>query len=193
MEINKQLGALMGMTSIKTAREILTSEDSELPKGTDLKVTENDVSYIVDMKVKDLAFIKEEEGLKARVLLNGDIEVRITGPEEKTEEETAEEEEDFDMPGVEAYMDYKIEMPGKIKSITGVGNELVKKISDTKFSIHDDTKIPFEVVIISSVEKSLVDQITSFFKKTTITCVKGKSTKKVTGKNPVCPSGYKKK
>jgi hypothetical protein len=29
--------------------------------------------------------------------------------------------------------------------------------------------------------------------KTTITCVKGKTTKKVTGVNPKCPSGYKKK
>jgi hypothetical protein len=30
-------------------------------------------------------------------------------------------------------------------------------------------------------------------KKTTITCVKGKTTKKVTGVNPKCPAGYKKK
>jgi hypothetical protein len=30
-------------------------------------------------------------------------------------------------------------------------------------------------------------------KKATITCVKGKAKKKVTGMNPVCPSGFKKK
>jgi len=30
-------------------------------------------------------------------------------------------------------------------------------------------------------------------KKTTITCVKGKTTKKVTATKPVCPTGYKKK
>jgi hypothetical protein len=30
-------------------------------------------------------------------------------------------------------------------------------------------------------------------KKTTITCVKGKTTKKVTAVNPKCPKGYKKK
>jgi hypothetical protein len=30
-------------------------------------------------------------------------------------------------------------------------------------------------------------------KKTTITCVKGKTTKKVTAVNPKCPAGYKKK
>ena len=30
-------------------------------------------------------------------------------------------------------------------------------------------------------------------KKTTITCIKGKLTKKVTAAKPMCPSGYKKK
>jgi len=30
-------------------------------------------------------------------------------------------------------------------------------------------------------------------KKTSITCVKGKTSKKVTAVNPVCPKGYKKK
>ncbi|CAB4759945.1 unannotated protein [freshwater metagenome] len=34
---------------------------------------------------------------------------------------------------------------------------------------------------------------TSSSKKTTITCIKAKVTKKVTGVNPKCPSGYKKK
>ena len=34
---------------------------------------------------------------------------------------------------------------------------------------------------------------TSIAKKTTITCVKGKTTKKVTATNPACPKGYKKK
>jgi hypothetical protein len=30
-------------------------------------------------------------------------------------------------------------------------------------------------------------------KKTSVTCVKGKTTKKVTALKPVCPAGYKKK
>jgi membrane protein involved in colicin uptake len=33
----------------------------------------------------------------------------------------------------------------------------------------------------------------AFLKKTTITCLKGKLTKKVTAINPKCPTGYKKK
>jgi hypothetical protein len=39
----------------------------------------------------------------------------------------------------------------------------------------------------------LVDTSAGVSKTTTITCVKGKLTKKVTSTNPKCPSGYKKK
>ena len=39
----------------------------------------------------------------------------------------------------------------------------------------------------------VVAKPTTTAKKTTITCVKGKTTKKVTGINPKCPAGYKKK
>ncbi|CAB4597013.1 unannotated protein [freshwater metagenome] len=43
-------------------------------------------------------------------------------------------------------------------------------------------------------EKSAVVATKSVpLKKTTITCVKGKLTKKVTGIKPTCPKGYKKK
>lgn len=38
-----------------------------------------------------------------------------------------------------------------------------------------------------------VAKVTATQKKTTITCIKGKTTKKITGIKPVCPKGYKKK
>ena len=40
---------------------------------------------------------------------------------------------------------------------------------------------------------AVIAKPTTTAKKTTITCVKGKTTKKVTGVNPKCPAGYKKK
>jgi acetyl/propionyl-CoA carboxylase alpha subunit len=43
-----------------------------------------------------------------------------------------------------------------------------------------------------AVEKLAASKAASL-KKTTITCVKGKLTKKVTATNPKCPTGYKKK
>jgi len=51
--------------------------------------------------------------------------------------------------------------------------------------------------IIVSLENSITSAIATAqansMKKKTITCVKGKSIKKITGKNPKCPKGYKKK
>jgi hypothetical protein len=42
-------------------------------------------------------------------------------------------------------------------------------------------------------DKAVADKAVAVVKKTTITCVKGKLVKKVTGDKPKCPSGYKKK
>ena len=41
--------------------------------------------------------------------------------------------------------------------------------------------------------KAAADAKEAALKKTTITCVKGKTSKKITGLTPKCPSGYKKK
>ena len=41
--------------------------------------------------------------------------------------------------------------------------------------------------------KAAANKAAAATKKTTITCVKGKLTKKVTAVKPVCPKGYKKK
>jgi len=41
--------------------------------------------------------------------------------------------------------------------------------------------------------KAAADKVAAASKKITITCVKGKLTKKVTAVKPVCPKGYKKK
>ena len=46
---------------------------------------------------------------------------------------------------------------------------------------------------IDSEFTAAVKKATSSTQKTTITCIKGKLTKKVTAVKPVCPAGYKKK
>jgi len=47
--------------------------------------------------------------------------------------------------------------------------------------------------LLEAVEKAAAEKAAAAMKKTTITCVKGKLTKKVTAVNPKCPGGYKKK
>jgi len=49
------------------------------------------------------------------------------------------------------------------------------------------------LALIASINKQILALQEMIVPKTTITCVKGKATKKVTGVNPVCPVGYKKK
>lgn len=52
---------------------------------------------------------------------------------------------------------------------------------------------PTPTPTVSATPVPVVAQSTPVAKKTTITCVKGKTTKNVTGINPKCPTGYKKK
>ena len=55
------------------------------------------------------------------------------------------------------------------------------------------TPTPTVTATPSSTPVPVVATPTTTAKKTTVTCVKGKTTKKVTGVNPKCPAGYKKK
>jgi hypothetical protein len=49
------------------------------------------------------------------------------------------------------------------------------------------------VALIASITKQIEQLQSVLLPKTTITCVKGKSTKKVTAVSPKCPTGFKKK
>ena len=55
------------------------------------------------------------------------------------------------------------------------------------------TPTPEPTVIASPTPTAKSPSVIAAPKKTTITCIKGKLTKKVTGVNPKCPTGYKKK
>jgi hypothetical protein len=52
--------------------------------------------------------------------------------------------------------------------------------------------VPVDVIISGGYDKVKVDKVVAP-KKTTLTCVKGRNTKKVTSLKPACPVGYKKK
>jgi hypothetical protein len=55
------------------------------------------------------------------------------------------------------------------------------------------TPTPTVTVAATPTPTPTVAKPTTVAKKTTITCVKGKTTKKVTAVKPKCPNGYKKK
>ena len=59
-------------------------------------------------------------------------------------------------------------------------------INELNYEIADSTRIRIQESVLALALKLSTQ-------KTTITCVKGKLTKKVTAVKPVCPAGYKKK
>ena len=80
------------------------------------------------------------------------------------------------------------------KMIADAKIEAEKVIADAKLQadkIMADAKIEAEKVIADA--KVVADRAAVSTKKVTITCIKGKLTKKVTAVKPKCPVGYKKK
>ena len=65
-----------------------------------------------------------------------------------------------------------------------------RKSKDEPYPIVTRAKISAQ---LDSLEQILIKESNVKVKPTTITCLKGKATKKVTAVNPKCPSGYKKK
>ncbi|CAN2192878.1 hypothetical protein MCEMKE14_00569 [Candidatus Nanopelagicaceae bacterium] len=66
-----------------------------------------------------------------------------------------------------------------------------KAVADLKAKKEADAKALLDQ--LAAVLKAKQEKIAAAKKKTTITCIKGKITKKVTAVKPVCPKGYKKK
>lgn len=187
MEINKQMASLIGMTSKQSALEMITGEDG-FPKDAKTKVTENETSYIFDVTIKDMSLT--DSSPIAKVLSDGRIEFTYVAEGETS----SSDDSTSDFPGLTgSFFNYTVEMPGKIQSITGIGQSALKKINDRKFQIRDDTKTAINLKIISSVDKSLVGKIISSITRSTITCVKGKEIKKITASKPTCPKGYVKR
>jgi hypothetical protein len=79
--------------------------------------------------------------------------------------------------------------PELLKKAIDLGNFQEKIIleADLKAKQESDAKT---VVVVSPVEK--ITATTIVLKKSTIVCIKGKVTRKVTSVNPICPKGYRK-
>ena len=74
------------------------------------------------------------------------------------------------------------------QSISQLGNVTISNFKDIEREIYD---ITLRVDAIEDAQTTTTVAKTNVVKKTTINCVKGKLTKKVTGVKPKCPSGYK--
>jgi hypothetical protein len=89
--------------------------------------------------------------------------------------------------------DLKAKQEADAKAVTDKA-AIEKILQDAKLEaekILQDAKIEAEKIIQEA--KAAADKVAASTKKITITCAKGKVTKKVTAVNPKCPVGYKKK
>jgi hypothetical protein len=74
-------------------------------------------------------------------------------------------------------------------------NEVIAKLSPeaTQYRLNIETKVKAELELKARQEAEAAAKALAAKKKTTIICVKGKTSKKVTAVKPKCPTGYKKK
>ena len=86
------------------------------------------------------------------------------------------------------YLKYPEYMPAEAERLITLGMALEDQASSLKSEIKAQADLERQAEIDSAVSAAL-DKA----KKKTITCIKGKLTKKVTAKNPKCPKGFKKK
>jgi membrane protein involved in colicin uptake len=72
-------------------------------------------------------------------------------------------------------------------------NGILDALRQPRAQLEAEAKAKVEAEAKAKVEAEAKAKAETTKKKTTITCVKGKLTKKVTAINPKCPAGFKKK
>jgi hypothetical protein len=183
IEFDKEAAESFEITSKEEMFGVLTEKNSGLKKG-DVKLSESDKNYIADIYVKSTPL--DDKDMLAEVLPNGDIKFRYYAEPSSNSESDLEMMESFgwtpEMMGTYVVV---IEMPGKIKSISASAT----KLSDTKFKISHLVSDGANIEVVSSVDKSIVKKLMEVVKKPSVTCIKGKVTKKFDGNK--CPAGFK--
>ena len=86
-------------------------------------------------------------------------------------------------------------LSGKVATLLIKKPELKTEIREIQSSLKTlkTRASEFSLLVLNYAVLAIQEEIQKYEKSTTITCVKGKLTKKVTAVKPVCPKGYKKK
>ncbi len=115
ISINKQLASFAGITSADTFEEQLTSDDSDLPPGSSIDVSESDTDFTATVSFEDT--VLDDDDFGAKVLPNGDVE--FTFVNEGAEPTEGEESPfgDIDTGTVTLTVNF----PGEVKNFDGEG------------------------------------------------------------------------
>lgn len=172
--LDKSVALLGGITSAKQWRdETIKSSDSPLVKN-DISVTENSKSYIMKIMAKN--YLLNEDDLNARTLADGRIRLVFANKDAT----------DTTLGTISLILTFPYEIAEMSSDFTKVNS----RTASLKIPL---SKLVTEAYVLTEAPKSGVSTTVALpkTKASTITCVKGNLVKKVSGKNPKCPAGFK--
>ena len=185
------------LSSSTSAKQLITEAENTRLAYIKIAQAERDAKAAAELKAKQEAEAKVAAELKAKQ----DAEAKIAAELKAKQEAEAK---------VAAELKVKLEAEAKAVADKAAEELRVKQEAEAKLAadkIAADLKVKQEAEAKLAADKTAADlkakqeadakaaadKAALVVKKTTITCVKGKLTKKVTAVKPVCPKGYKKK
>ncbi len=171
------------LSSSTSAKQLITEAENTRITYTKLAQAELEAKAAAELKIKQEAEAKVAAELKAKQ------EAEAKAAADKAAELKAQQDADAK---VASELKAKQEAEAKLAADKAAAELKAKQEIDAKLAadkVAADLKIKQEAEAKVAAEKAAA----AASKKTTITCVKGKLTKKVTAVKPVCPKGYKKK
>ena len=212
--IDMKVAGLKGPISIQPSEQdlVLNSRDdverySTAPLSTGQFVRVKDLVIVADVVGKDQAsfrvftkaefLIKQEAEAKAAAELKAKQDADAKAAAELKAKQEAEAKAAADLKAKqEAEAKAAAELKAKQEAETKAAADL-KATQEAETKAAADLKAKQEAEAKAAANKLAAEKLAAAnlasLKKTTITCVKGKLTKKVTAVKPVCPAGYKKK
>ena len=185
------------LSSSTSAKQLITEAENTRLAYIKIAQAERDAKAAAELKAKQEAEAKVAAELKAKQ----DAEAKIAAELKAKQEAEAK---------VAAELKVKLEAEAKAVADKAAEELRVKQEAEAKLAadkIAADLKVKQEAEAKLAADKTAADlkakqeadakaaadKAALVVRKTTITCVKGKLTKKVTAVKPVCPKGYKKK
>ena len=176
----------------KAAADLKAKQEADAKAAADLKAKEEaEAKAVADKATEDL---KAKQEAEAAAELKAKQEADAKAAADKAAADLKAKQEAEAKAATE-----KVTAEAKATAEKAAAEKLVadaKAAADLKAKQEADVKAAAAKVLAEAKAKALADakaKAAAAKKKTTITCIKGKLTKKVTAVKPVCPKGYKKK
>ena len=170
------------LSSSASAKQLISAAENTRITYMKLAQAELEAKAAAELKIKQEAEAKVAAELKAKQ----DAEAKAAA--DKAAELKAKQDAEAK---AAADLKAKLEAEAKLAADKAAAELKAKQEAEAKLAAD---KIAADLKEKQDAEaKAAADKAAAASKKTTITCVKGKLTKKVTAVKPVCPKGYKKK